>query len=59
MPLDKSEGVVKDKDILSSGGAPLGLPERLDKIRGHGTFPNFVQEKGPALASRAFDLADG
>jgi hypothetical protein len=29
VPLDKSEGAVKDKDILYSAAAPLLLPERL------------------------------
>jgi hypothetical protein len=29
VPLDKSEGAVKGKDILGSAGAPLALPERL------------------------------
>jgi len=29
VPLDKSEGAVKDKDILCSAAAPLALPERL------------------------------
>jgi hypothetical protein len=29
VPLDKSEGSVKGKDILCSAWAPLGLPERL------------------------------
>jgi hypothetical protein len=29
VPLDKSEGSVKGKDLLSSVGAPLALPERL------------------------------
>jgi hypothetical protein len=28
-PIDKSEGAVKDKNILGSAEAPLGLPERL------------------------------
>jgi len=29
VPLDKSEGVVKDKDLLAVGWAPLLSPERL------------------------------
>jgi hypothetical protein len=30
VPLDKSEGAVKGKDILGSAGAPLALPERVE-----------------------------
>jgi len=29
VPLDKSEGSVKDKNLLGSAGAPRWLPERL------------------------------
>jgi hypothetical protein len=45
VPLDKSEGSVKDKDILSVFFAPFALPERFeDQDSGNLTLNHFSAE---------------
>jgi hypothetical protein len=45
VPLDKSEGSVKDKDILCRAEAPLSLPERFeDQDSGNLTLNHFSAE---------------